>query len=122
MIVRIKGEKSEILYLGLRVGKRCRYYVPFSFMRHAKMQIIIVSFYHLFKKSDEMFRLTTIKMTNWSLAAKMAKTAENGAGAGGAAMGTMDKKGGKKDKPNLCQPSNKKNKEKKKETKPAVVI
>ena len=69
-----------------------------------------------------MFRLTTIKMANWSLASKMAKTAGKGAVAGGGAqIGTKDKKGGKKDKPNPCQPSKKKE-EKKKEAKPAVVI
>jgi len=60
-----------------------------------------------------MFRLTSIKMANWSLASKMAKTAGKGAVAGGAAMGTKDKKGGKKDKPNPCQPSSKKKEEKK---------
>ena len=50
---------------------------------------------------DEMFRLTSIKMSNWSLAAKIAAQTPVAGAAGAQAMGTKNK-GGKKDKPNPC--------------------
>jgi len=53
---------------------------------------------------DEMFRLTRIRMQNFKVAAQLAK--QGGGAAGGANMGSENKKG-KKDKPNPCQPSTK---------------
>ena len=56
-----------------------------------------------------MFRLTTLKMANWSYMAKNnIKLGAAAATVPQADMGTKNKKGGKKDKPNPCQPSNKK--------------
>mmetsp|Transcript_17815 Transcript_17815/g.30199 ORF Transcript_17815/g.30199 Transcript_17815/m.30199 type:complete len:160 (+) Transcript_17815:27-506(+) len=66
-------------------------------------------------EKDEMFRLTTLKMANWSLASKMPQELlKTAGGAASAQMGTKNKKD-KKDKPNPCQPS------KKKEDKPEKV-
>ena len=56
---------------------------------------------------DEMYKLTQLKLTNITNATKsIVKSASVAMGSSGAPSG-QDKKGGKKDKPNPCQPSTK---------------
>jgi valyl-tRNA synthetase len=62
---------------------------------------------------DEMFRITSIKMSQWSLAAKRASSTATSAVADAGGKG---KKGPKADKPNPCQPSKKKEEKPKKES------
>jgi hypothetical protein len=56
---------------------------------------------------EEMFRITTMRMAQWRLAAQTGKSLASGANAQ-ADIGTKNKKGPKKDKPNPNQPSKKK--------------
>ena len=62
---------------------------------------------------DEMFRITSIKMSQWSLAAKRASSTATSAVVDAGGKG---KKGPKADKPNPCQPSKKKEEKPKKES------
>ena len=61
---------------------------------------------------EEMFRITSMRMAQWRLAAQTGKSLATGA-TPQADMGSKNKKGPKKDKPNPCQPSKKKEEAKK---------